>query len=360
VNTKNNIFQSKKDNTKLTFDIINKIFSKSLVVSYSDFVEKVLYDADFGFYTRKKRPLLSDFITSPLTHPSFGHLLADQIEEVWIHYKKPNDFMIVELGGSYGNLKSDILSKINASHSEFSKCLKYFNVDVVNKPSLKLPDFQYGCIISNEFFDSLPFDRFKKINNEIKEIFVKKTSGLSTKEIYKNTKKILFAEKTLKSIPEGSSFELINNLSALCKKIASLSPNCVMITIDYGFDSLKFLTKSKPLGTLRCYKNHNMDSDPLTDIGQKDITCDVNFPVLNKCLNSVNFNLIGYTTQERFLYNMGIKKIFEHKTNLKDRQQIISLMNPVGLGKFKVYFHQIGKGTFFPSGCQTNKTFRQN
>ena len=35
-------------------------------------------------------------------------------------------------------------------------------------------------------------------------------------------------------------------------------------------------------------------------------------------------------------------------------------MNPVGLGKFKVYFHQIGKGTFFPSGCQTNKTFRQN
>ena len=169
-----NIFQSKKENK----NILNKIFENSSEISHSSFINFALYDKDFGFYSNKKRMLLADFITSPLTHKSFGLMIAKQIVQIWNYYKNPKYFSIIELGGSSGKLKQEIIAYLKKHNKKIYRSLVYLNIEEANNDSLLDVNFnsKYGCIISNEFFDALPFDRFQKNNKRLKEIFIKKDS----------------------------------------------------------------------------------------------------------------------------------------------------------------------------------------
>lgn len=346
---KENIFQYKKDN----IGIIEKIFSESTKVSYSTLINIALYDNDYGYYKKNKRALHRDFITSPLTHESFGFLIADQIKEIWEYFNKTDNFTIIELGGSYGKLRSDITTRIKSAYPILFDSLNYIIIDeVYDDDLLSMKQINsVGCIISNEFFDSLPFNRYEKVNNDINEILIERNNDLSIQEVIDtSSKKLALSKKSLKQIPSGSRIELIDNLGTISEKIASLLEECVLLTIDYGFESLDSLYINNPNGLVRCYKNHNMDKEILNDIGSKDITCDVNFPVLNMHLNNAGFKLIGNTTQDKFLYRMNIRKMFDTLKNPQDRQQIISLMNPESFGGFKVYFHQLNIKNYEPRG----------
>ena len=47
---------------------------------------------------------------------------------------------------------------------------------------------------------------------------------------------------------------------------------------------------------------------------------------------------------------MGIANYFNSIKDPIEKQQIVSLMNPNGLGGFKVYFHQFSSEGFWPQG----------
>lgn len=348
MNTKKNIFQSKIENK----EIVAKIFRNSVEFNCSSFIEFALYNEDYGYYT-KKRNLTEDYITSPLTHHSFGYMIAKQIIQVSNYYKNPKHFSIIELGGSSGKLKNDILDYIKKYNKKIYKSLIYLNIDKSNDKSLLNVDFnsKYGCIISNEFFDALPFDRFKKEGGQLKEIFIQKDDDNNLIEVFKKSEKTkIFPEEFILKIPSNSRIEITNNLSKICEKISTFLDHCIMITIDYGYEDIDRLLINNPSGLIRCYRNHNMDKDILSFIGEKDITCDVNFHILNQYLSESGFKTIGHTLQQKFLQNMGIKNIFHSTKDASEKKQIISLMNPDGLGDFKVYFHQISTDDFFPEG----------
>jgi SAM-dependent MidA family methyltransferase len=349
VSINKNIFQSKKENK----NILNKIFENSLEISHSTFINFALYDRGFGFYSNKKRMLLADFITSPLTHKSFGIMIAKQIIQIWDYYKNPKYFSIIELGGSSGKLKEAIISYMKKHNKKIYRSLVYLNIDEANNDSLLDVNFnsKYGCIISNEFFDALPFDRFQKKNKALKEIFIKKDSENNLVEVLKDSEKInIFDNNFISKIPENSRIELTNNLKEICNKISSFLDHCIMLTIDYGFEDLEKLLINNPNGHIRCFSGHNMDKDILSNIGNKDITCDVNFYFLNYFLEDTGFKKLGFCLQEKFLQNMGIANYFNSIKDPIEKQQIVSLMNPNGLGGFKVYFHQFSSEGFWPLG----------
>ena len=344
-----NIFQSKKENK----NILNKIFENSSEISHSSFINFALYDKDFGFYSNKKRMLLADFITSPLTHKSFGLMIAKQIVQIWNYYKNPKYFSIIELGGSSGKLKEEIIAYLKKHNKKIYRSLVYLNIEEANNDSLLDINFnsKYGCIISNEFFDALPFDRFQKNNKGLKEIFIKKDSDNNLIEVLKDSDKInIFSADFIEKIPENSRIEITNNLKEICNKISSFLDHCVMLTIDYGFEDLNELLIKNPYGRIRCFSGHNMDKDILSNIGNKDITCDVNFNFLNHYLEDSGFKKLGFCLQDKFLQNMGISNYFNSIKNPIEKQQIVSLMNPNGLGGFKVYFHQLSSSGFWPQG----------
>jgi SAM-dependent MidA family methyltransferase len=76
--------------------------------------------------------------------------------------------------------------------------------------------------------------------------------------------------------------------------------------IDYGFPESEFFHPQRHMGTLMCHRLHQADTDPLRDVGLKDITAHVNFTGIALAAQEAGLNVLGYTTQARFLINCGL------------------------------------------------------
>ncbi|MBI3015284.1 MAG: SAM-dependent methyltransferase, partial [Candidatus Tectomicrobia bacterium] len=79
-------------------------------IPFSEFMETVLYNPSWGYYTRE-HPTVGrdgDFITSVSVHPLFGQCLAVQIAEM-AERIGTDRFQIMEFGAGKGALCLDIL-----------------------------------------------------------------------------------------------------------------------------------------------------------------------------------------------------------------------------------------------------------
>ena len=328
-------------------------------------------DPEYGYYqTRDPLGVQGDFITSPEISQIFGEIIGLWCVVTWQNAGRPGNTMLVELGPGRGTLMADILKTAKKVAPEFINALKVHLIET--SPVLKqqqkavLKDYEIkwyddietipsgpALIIANEFFDALPFNRYLKDGESIKELFVKFDNG-KLFEVKKEVKDFKFLSNDITSkIPGGSTFEVIKDLDLICKKLSSLFNYCVMITIDYGYDDYNKLFFKNPNGLVRCYFNHSMDKNILENIGKKDITCDVNFNYLNESLNKYGFYKIGNTSQEKFLIENGFRTFFDNSKNEEEKRNLISLINPDGMGGFHVYFHEKPNTNFLP-GCLKN------
>jgi SAM-dependent MidA family methyltransferase len=55
-----------------------------------------------------------------------------------------------------------------------------------------------------------------------------------------------------------------------------------------------------------CHRAHRADTDPLADVGDKDITAHVNFSGIALAAQDAGLDVLGYTSQARFLLNCGL------------------------------------------------------
>ncbi|MDP1790321.1 MAG: SAM-dependent methyltransferase, partial [Methylibium sp.] len=76
--------------------------------------------------------------------------------------------------------------------------------------------------------------------------------------------------------------------------------------IDYGFPEVEFHHPQRIGGTLMCHRAHRADGDPLSDVGDKDITAHVDFTGIALAGQDAGLAVLGYATQARFLMNCGL------------------------------------------------------
>ena len=83
---------------------IDKIFSKGKSMSLDEYLEKVLYDKNIGYY-QKKDPfgVEGDYITAPNISNIFCEMIAIWLVSFWENLKKPKKFHFVELGPGNGD-----------------------------------------------------------------------------------------------------------------------------------------------------------------------------------------------------------------------------------------------------------------
>ena len=76
---------------------IDKIFSKSKLISLDEYLEKVLYDKNIGYY-QKKNPFgaKGDFVTAPNISNLFCEMIAIWLVSFWENLKKPKNLNFVE------------------------------------------------------------------------------------------------------------------------------------------------------------------------------------------------------------------------------------------------------------------------
>ena len=97
------------------------------------------------------------------------------------------------------------------------------------------------------------------------------------------------------------------------------------------------------MGTVMCHRGHLADGDPLADVGEKDITAHVNFTSIALAGQNAGLEVLGYSSQARFLLNAGILALMEQAT-LAERSMAARLIHEHEMGElFKVIGFAAGR-----------------
>ena len=290
-------------------------------IPLDEFINLSLYDKDHGYYM-KKNPFgkKGDFTTAPNISRLFSEMIAIWIISFWQNLGSPKNFNLIELGAGNGEMMKILIESFQNFPNFFNSCdifihekskelikiqkkkLKKNNIswlynfdDLKNRPSI---------IVANEFFDSLAIKQFIRLENEWFERFVgikdRKNPFFFDKKIdmKKFEKKINYKISNNQNFIEYSNIG-INYLKKI-SKIIKKNQGGILI-IDYGY----FDDKMK--NTLQAISNHNY-SNILRNIGNSDITHNINFNLFKKIIKKIGGLSVSTTNQKKFLIKMGIKQ----------------------------------------------------
>ena len=283
------------------------------------FIEFALYDKVNGYYM-KKNPFgkEGDFITAPNITRLFSEIIAIWVLTFWKSIGSPRKFNLLELGAGNGEMMKVIIETLKNFPECFDNCnfqihekseflkkrqqlnLKSENITWID--DIKINNSYPTVFLANEFFDALPIKQFFKRNESWVERFVnlKDEKNAEFNEQPKNIKdidkdlgfEISKDQEIIEYSP--SSFEYLKDISNLIKK----NDGGILI-IDYGYLNLKMEE------TLQAIKNHK-HSNILEDIGDSDITYNINFNLFKRFIDQFDDLNFIITNQKKFLTSMGI------------------------------------------------------
>ena len=277
--------------------------NKSTSLPLDKFIEFALYDKDTGYYM-KKNPFGTegDFITAPNITRLFSEIIAIWVVTFWKSIGSPKKFNLLELGAGNG----EMMKVIWATLKNFPECFNSSSFLIheksdflINnqKENLKLEKISWikdikqvnshpTIFLANEFFDALPIKQFFKKKEDWIERFVnlKEENKAEFKEQLTDIKKIEqqlnFEISKNQNIIEYSpdTFKYLKNICSIVNK----NDGGILI-IDYGYLS------SKMHETLQAVNNHK-HSNVLEDIGDSDITYNINFNLFDKFIEQFKKN----------------------------------------------------------------------
>jgi len=293
--------------------------NRSTSLPLDKFIEFALYDKDTGYYM-KKNPFGAggDFITAPNITRLFSEIIAIWVITFWESIGSPKKFNLLELGAGNGEMMKVIISTLKNFPECFNNCKfqihekstflkkqqqKNLKLDnVIWLDDIKKVDSCSTIFLANEFFDALPIKQFFKKNEGWVERFVdlKEIDQAKFKEqfidIKKIEKKLNFEISKDQKIIEysPSSFKYLKDVCSIIKK-----NNGGILIIDYGY------LNSKMHETLQAINKHKY-SNVLEDIGQSDITYNINFNIFEKYISQFDDLNSIFSNQKKFLTSMGI------------------------------------------------------
>ncbi len=350
-------------------------------ITFARFMQACLYSPGGGFYSARDGRINNHFGTSPTSHPVFGALIARQLEQMWHLLGEPPVFHVVEVGSGDGALARSIVDACRGMDPRFAQALYYVAADYDpgllqsrehtfgwvseagdllsqgdQEPNLAIQRVKtdglrafrdvVGCVLCNELVDNFPVHRFAIQGGRVKEVYVTTDGGCLTEVLDEPSSPSI--ENRLAglglSLPEGYRGEVNLALEDWTRKISDALDRGFILTIDYGEPADDLYSPQNSGGTLVCYNRHAAGSDPYRDIGRQDITCQVDFTSLMRMGDRHGLATVGYTTQSRFLENLGFSAFLDAlpdqglsdaRTEL-NRLAMMTLVDPEEYGHFKV------------------------
>ena len=346
--------------------------------SIAQFMQEVLTSPSKGYYTTKEKVLGApgDFITSPEVSQMFGECIAIWVLHEWKKMGKVQPLQLVELGPGHGTLMQDILKTIQKLTPEELKHIKVHLVEAspilskiqearlcgyshkkqndgaISKQGVpvnwhsRVTDIPKGFtfFLANEFFDALPIHKFIR-DPELKswqEVLVDLDQD-------GNLAFVRSRHKTLANSYIDDSFDHMEAIEISPKSgiaMEAISERIVeeggaALIADYGYPE-NTDEDSKIKDTFRAFHQHKL-SDPLKNIGQSDLTADVDFNYLKKFTGDHTLTY-GPVTQTQFLNQLGItircNLLKEHNPKEADALQksLDYLIHPDQMGtRFKFF-----------------------
>lgn len=292
------------------------------ILPFAKVMEMALYDPETGYYGRGPRRIGrgGDFYTAVTVGPVYGRLLAIRARQCWESLGRPTDFQIVEQGAHDGQLAEDILSALDldfryhivepqsayeAVQRERLAC-RWPNRVTWSKSPASLQGAAF--FVCNELIDAMPAHLLRWSEGSWRErgVRVNNAGDFGWQDMPINSPELAAeAAKLPQELAEGFTTEV--NLAALAwlREIGSAGFVGTVCIADYGLDADEFFTDARAEGTLRRYASHQMDGDVLANLGECDLTAQVNFSRLIEEAESAGMSVSGYQDQSRFLTHLA-------------------------------------------------------
>jgi len=313
-----------------------------------------------------------DFFTAPELSPILAKTLVRQVLEIEAQLGHPPTFTFVEMGGGKGTFAADFLQHCQIIAPDFLNRLRYVLVErspyfqtlqqaciqeVMGDPGVNLvnwvssvddlkTDFVVGVMFSNELVDAFPVHRVRLHEQCLQEIFVDYAEGHFVERLgpLSSPKLQEFARRHRIDLQEGQTSELHVAAEEWMTNAVRVLQRGVIITIDYGHTGTDYYAAERKDGTLMCYYQHAVVTNPYIRIGEQDMTAHVNFSLLAKAGKDCGVESVGFTTLANWLMGLGVDEMVEAlEPESKEVQALSQLLRPHGMGTtFKVFVQQKG------------------
>jgi len=334
-------------------------------LSFATFMEQALYDAEGGYYSRDGAAPLGpqgDFITASDAGEHFGRCLARQLGQIDELIGPLEPFDVLEFGAGRGLLARDIITSMAAHSPALAARLRYRCIDrspamreqaARNAPEAtvvspeELGAGYRGCILAVELFDALPVHRLARRGQTLVEIGVglDEAGRLVECELEPDPAALALAQRYGAAAAEGSEAEVCPQATERLAQCARRLDRGVLVVFDYGDMAEALYSAQRFRGTLLAYRGHTTSEELLDRVGRQDLTAHVNFSQLADAARDNGLDVLGFTTQDRFLLSNGLADVFEDQraddlhnpSKALARQQAMQLIHPDGMGRtFKV------------------------
>ncbi|KKW67490.1 hypothetical protein AAV94_10005 [Lampropedia cohaerens] len=330
---------------------------------FDAFMQMALYAPGLGYYSHARRKIGrmpargdasegSDFVTAPELSALFGRTLARQIAQALDHYGCDTVF---EFGAGNGTLARDVLDTlgeqvrryciVDVSHTLRARQAERLQAHAGKIEWLsELPDCLEGVLLGNEVLDAMPVKLLAFQDGQWHERGV--ALDAQQQLVWHDRPTALRPPVDLPLAPQqGYVTEIHPWAEAFIRTTAERLRRGAALWIDYGFGEREYYHPQRNMGTLVAHHQHRVDDDVLTQIGEKDITSHVNFTGIAVAAQEAGLEVLGYTSQARFLINCGIQPLLDAAT-LAQRAMAARLLHEHEMGElFKVMM--LGTGPFW-------------
>jgi SAM-dependent MidA family methyltransferase len=329
---------------------VEDLVRKNGQITFAEFMDIALYKEGMGYY-QKENPFgqQGSFYTSVNASESFGRTLAKSFVYMIKHLKLENAFC--EMGAGSGMLANDILNYLKNNEKDIYDSLSYNIIEksgylikrqqeliekehkgkVVWKTFEELESFS-GVFYSNELVDAFPVHRVIRMDDELKELYVKEIEGKLrlSPDKFSTPKLQEYLDAINLKVVETQIVDINLDLKSWVQALADKLNKAVVVTIDYGFEAPMLYQSYRRDGTVTCYYRHTQNNDFFERIGYQDITAFVDFTSLSLYGAQKGLNPMAYMPQWLYLVQSGIlEEIAACKTDLQ-KQSVKALIMPEG------------------------------
>ena len=288
---------------------------------FDRFMAIALYEPGLGYYARGRRlfgtmPASgSDFVTAPELSPLFGLALARQVRQA-LDAAEADE--VVEFGAGSGALAAQLLAALGDRVRRYSivdlpGTLRAMQAERLAPWAGRVrwleawPEELHGVVVGNEVLDAMPVQLlhwdgatwFERGVAAPGEVFAWADRATDLRP------------PVATPLPAGTVTEIHPQAEAWIRTLAECLRRGAVFLVDYGFPEAEYYHPQRSGGTLMCHRAHLADTDPLVEVGSKDITAHVNFSAIALAAQDAGLEVLGYTSQARFLLNCGLLELLQ-------------------------------------------------
>jgi SAM-dependent MidA family methyltransferase len=196
------------------------------------------------------------------------------------------------------------------------------------------PHGEVGVFYSNELIDSFPVHRVQFQNGSWHEMAVSFREA-QWKWDRLEVSPTLAEEIARRNLPtvEGYTTELNLAAGPWLQETAARLQRGFFLTMDYGRPRADYYDAGRTDGTLRGYFQHRRQDDPLQNIGEQDLTCDVDWDTLMESGTEVGLMTLGWVDQQHAVVGIWEKKLAAGTFAPEDVRAFQTLSHPAHLGQ---------------------------